>query len=89
LNGPWIHEDHFDVEDDEEHRDEVELDREARSTIADWHHSTLVGGILGGVPLGGFSQDHAEGQGYDGEAGGDQDLEEDGKELIGHGGTGT
>lgn len=84
LDGPRIHEDDFNVEDDEKHRDEVELHREARSAIADREHAAFVGGVLGGVAFGGLSEDDAESQGHGGEAGGHQNLEEDGKELIDH-----
>src|SRR5439155_648843 len=48
---PGVEEDRLDVEDDEEHCDQVELDREALSCIAYRGDAALVGGLLesGGV----------------------------------------
>src|SRR5262249_5855717 len=47
--GPGVEEGRVDVEEDEDHADEVELDREALSRVADGRHATLVDRVLGRV----------------------------------------
>ena len=42
-DGPGKHEDSFNIEEDEEHRDHVEADGEAAASIADGVHAALVG----------------------------------------------
>ena len=85
MDGPRVHEDDFDIEDDEEHGDEVEFDGEAWGSFADWQHAAFVGGVLGGVAAGGAAEDDAEGKGDGGETDGDEDLEEDWEEIGRHG----
>jgi len=41
--GPWVEEDDFDVEDEEDHGDEVEADIEAFSCGVDGGHARFVG----------------------------------------------
>ena len=46
---PGIHENDLDIEEDEEHRDEVKLDTEAGLGVAGGGDSAFVSGVLGGV----------------------------------------
>ena len=76
--GPWVGEDDFDIEDDEEHRDEVELHAEAGSAFTDGKQSSLVRSVLhlGIASL--FSKENTEAERDGGEADGDDSLEDDG-----------
>jgi hypothetical protein len=43
---PRVKEHDFDIEKDKEHRDEIELHREARIAFADGQHAAFVGGVF-------------------------------------------
>src|SRR2546425_1267352 len=45
-HGPGIEEDHFDIEQNEQHRDQIELYRKSRAALADRQHSAFVGGVF-------------------------------------------
>jgi len=60
---PRIHEDDLDIEDDEEHGDEVELDAEARGPFSDGEHAALVRCFLGVVMGAFFAEENAESEG--------------------------
>ena len=81
---PRIHENDLQIEQDEEHRDEVKLDAETglRSLVGD--HAALVGGVLGGIPAGGFSEQEADQQGAAGKTNGHEHLQENGKIITLH-----
>ena len=81
---PWVQEHDLDVEDDEEHRDDVEFHAEARLGIADGEHATLVGAVFHAVALGAASDDDAGGEAAGGEADGDDDLQDDRDVLVEH-----
>ena len=53
-NGPWVEEDDLDVEDDEDHRDEVEPHWEAFRRLPAWDNPALIGRGLAvvGAPWG-------------------------------------
>ena len=76
---PGIHENDLDIEEDEEHRDEVKLDTEAGLGVAGGGDSAFVSGVFGGVCFGGFAEENAGDESGGGEADGDDDLEKDGK----------
>ena len=86
--GPGIEEDDFDVEEDEEHGDDVEFDAEAGLGVAEGEHAALVSAVFHGVAAGGFASKSGEDQGGDGETGCDDDLEEDGGVVFQHEGRG-
>ena len=46
--GPGVHEDDVDVDDEEDHRDDVEADIEPPVGVADGDHAALVGRLLAG-----------------------------------------
>ncbi|MNC87196.1 hypothetical protein D3C83_29010 [compost metagenome] len=46
MRAPGDHEDGLDVEDDEQHRDHVELDREPLPRVAQRRHAGFVGRLL-------------------------------------------
>ena len=46
-DGPRIHEDDLNIEQDEQHRHEVKLHREARAALADGILAAFVSGVLG------------------------------------------
>src|SRR6266576_1407893 len=46
---PGIQKNHFDIEEDKEHRDQVKLHRQSRAAFADRNHAALVSRILGSV----------------------------------------
>src|SRR5688572_15972994 len=45
-DGTWVEEYDFDIEEDEEHRDEVEFDGEAGVAFADGEHAAFVGSVF-------------------------------------------
>ena len=49
-NGPRVHEDHLDIEQDEEQGDQIELNAESSAALALREHSALVGDVLGLSP---------------------------------------
>ena len=85
LNCPWIHEDDLDVEDDEEHGDEVEFHAEAWGSVADGEHAAFVGDVFHSVAAGPFAEDDAHDEHAGREAGGHEDLHEDGEVVREHG----
>lgn len=84
---PRVHENDLQIEQDEEHRDEVELDAETglRSLVGD--HTALIRGVLGGIPAGGFSEQEADQQGAAGKTDGHEHLQENGKIITLHNAT--
>ena len=79
ADGPWIHENDFDVEDDEEHGDEVKLNAEAWCAFSDGEHSTFVRSFLSLAIGAFFTEQDAEPEGGDSEANRDNGLENDWK----------
>lgn len=59
-HSPREEENHFDVEQDEEHRHEIKLNRHARCAFAFGGHAAFVGGILGGIGVGAFADELGE-----------------------------
>jgi hypothetical protein len=86
LNRPRIHENHLDIEDNEQHRDHVKFHGEARCSIANRQHTAFVGGILDGIATGRATEDHTEDEGGDGKTAGNDDLKQNWKIILGHGG---
>src|ERR1051326_2458043 len=74
---PWIHEDDLEIEQDEEHRHEIELHAEARTSFALRNHSAFVGSVLRASPSPGFAEQNANRQRRTGEADCNNDLQED------------
>ena len=84
CDGPRVEEDDLDVEDDEEHGDEVEFDGEARVGGAARLHAALVGGVLGGGSPGALAEQQRDGEGPEGDGGREDQLDQEGDELVAH-----
>lgn len=59
-DGPRIHEHDFQIEQNEEHRDEIELHAETGLATCVGDHAALVGGVFGGVAFGSLAEDDAD-----------------------------
>ena len=81
---PRIHEDDLEIEEDEEHRDQVELHAEARLRFALRHHAAFVGGVFYAISPAGSAQQHADEQSGDGESDRHQNVEENRKIFAEH-----
>ena len=84
-NRPNVAEDSFDIEDDEEHRHEVEFDREAGSSIADGKHSAFVSFVFDAFGFASFAEVEAHDEGDTGKSYCEKNLQEDRKEIRKHG----
>jgi len=84
LHRPWIHEDHLDIEDYEQHRHQIEFHRKSRGAFPNRQHPTLIRAILRLIRLGGAAEDDARAQDRHGEADGNEDLKKDGKVIDWH-----
>lgn len=82
---PGIHKDDLDIEDDEEHGDEVEFDTEAGGAFSDGDHAALVRSFLGGIVASFLTEEDTESKGGTGKANGSEGLKDDGKVVVQHG----
>lgn len=81
---PGIHEDDFDIEDDEKHRNEVEFHAETRLAVAYGEHSTFVGGVFDDAAFAGLPDEDAEKERDPSESAGGDRLHEDGQVVFEH-----
>lgn len=81
---PRVREDNFDVEDDEEHGDDVEFYTEARGALTDRKHSALVWSVLHFRITAFFTEENTEDESNGGEANRRERLEDDGKVVGQH-----
>src|SRR6516164_2204903 len=59
-DGPRIHEDDLDIEEDEQHRDQVEFHAKARLRFSHRQHPAFIGRILNGVAFTNPTYQHAD-----------------------------
>jgi hypothetical protein len=59
---PRIHENHFDIKQDEQHRHQMEFHREARRIVADGIRAALIGHVLGFVSPGELAEKDRDGE---------------------------
>src|SRR2546421_6174099 len=81
---PRVHEHDFQVEKNEEHRNQIKLHAESRLRFTDRHHSAFVGRIFDAAAAAGLTQKHADDQGRGGETDRDNDLQQDWKIISQH-----
>ena len=86
LNSPRIHEDNLDIENDEEHRDEVEFYAKSRSSLSDGEHSAFVWSFLDFRVTAFFSKENTETESNASEANRCDGLEDNWKVIEKHGG---
>lgn len=84
-HSPWIHEDNLDIENNEEHCHEVELNAEAGLNGGFRDDTTLVNHIFRGVPLAGSAKDHICKKCHRGEANCDDHVDKNRRIGIKHG----
>jgi len=65
--GPWVEEDDFDIEDEEDHGDEVETDIEAFAGGVDGGHARFVGFAFA-VAFAGWAEDGGSNEVHNGES---------------------
>lgn len=71
-HGPRIEEHDFDIEQDEKHRDQVELHRQTVAAFTYGEHAALIGDVLGGVALAAGAEEIRCGQHAHGKTDGDE-----------------
>jgi hypothetical protein len=81
---PWVHEDNLEVEQDEEHRDQVKLYAEPRLRLTDRHHAAFVGGIFDWSTATGFAQQYTNDQSRGRETDRDNNLQQNWKIISQH-----
>jgi len=81
-NRPWIHEDDFDVEEDEDHCDDIKLHRESGSGSYERILTAFIRLILGDRGEGSFADEEGEYNHSDGDRKAGCDLNQNGKVLA-------
>jgi hypothetical protein len=81
---PRIHENDLEIEEDEQHGDEVKLHAEPRRRFPLRHHAALVGHILCARPLAGLADQNANQQGRGSKTYRDDDLQKDRQIFLQH-----
>lgn len=76
--GPRVEEYDFDIEDEEDHGDEVEADIEAFACGVDWGHARFVGFAFA-IALAGWAEDCGADEVHDGESRCSEEHDEDGE----------
>ena len=84
-DGPNVAKDRLDIENHEEHGDEVEFDRKAGGTVADGEHAALVSFVLHSFGFASLAEVKAHDEGDSCEPYGEDNLEEDREEIEKHG----
>jgi hypothetical protein len=79
--GPRVEEDDFDIEDKEDHGDEIEADIEAFTGGVDRGHPGFVGNAFSGT-FSAWAEDCGSDEVHDGESCGGEEHEEDGEVCI-------
>src|SRR5207248_9872435 len=81
---PRIHEHDLEIEQDEEHGDEIELHAKARLSLALRNHPAFVGSVFRRRASPGFSEQHADEKRRRGESDCDNDLQENRQIFLNH-----
>lgn len=83
-NRPWIHEDDLDIEEDEQHRDEVKLHTESRLRAGFGKHAAFVGEVFGGRAFSNPSENQVREQSDRGEPDRDNHMNQYGNIVLSH-----
>jgi hypothetical protein len=83
-HGPRVHEHDLDIEQNKQHRDQVEFHTESRLGITLGDHAAFVGRILSGVAFTGATQDYAGEQCHASESDRDDHLQQDWEVILYH-----
>ena len=84
VHGPRVHEDDFDVEEDEDHGDNVKFNGKAGCGASDGIFAAFVGFVFGLAGAGSFAEEEGKDDAAEGNRKGGGDLDEDGK-VLAHG----